>query len=261
MQKNFIKNGDKIKFKNNIRGEEYSLEGDKVYRADTDEYGEIILVRMPNFIMPSKIYSTERNDAFKQKVLNQYENMNKGVLGVMLSGLKGSGKTIMAKQIALESTLPIILIDKYFHPKNFKEMIKMLEDTPVCIIFDEIDKVGDRYDMEVLLSMMDGTDTFGNILLLLTCNDESKIDENVKDRCSRIRYWKSFNETTKDIIEEVVKDKLQNKELVELVVNFIENNFDKLIFDNICAFIDEVNINPNISFDELFEDMNLTPKE
>lgn len=261
MQKNFIKNGDEIRFKYNIRGEECSLENSKVYKADIDEYGEIILVRMPNFIMPSKIYSTERNNAFKQKVLNQYENMNKGVLGVMLSGLKGSGKTIMAKQIALESTLPIILIDKYFHPKDFKEMIKMLEDTPVCIIFDEIDKVGDRYDMKDLLSMLDGTDTFGNILLFLTCNDESKIDENMKDRCSRIRYWKSFNETPKDVIEEVVKDKLQNKELIELVVNFIENNFDKLIFDNICAFIDEINMNPNVSFDELFEDMNLTPKE
>lgn len=260
-QHNFIKNGNEVKFKQNKPGEEYSLENGKVYKINFNGYGEVYLDIMPNLIMPKKLYISEQKNKFVQKILNQYKTQDSGVLGVMLSGLKGSGKTVTAKQIAMESNLPIILIDKYIHTRYFKDAVRLLANIPVCIIFDEIDKMGGIANMEDMLSIMDGTDTFGKILFILTCNNERKIDENMKDRCSRIRYWKKFEETPKEVTEEIIKDRLDNKELIETVKNFIEKNFNNSIFDNICAFIDEINLNPNSSLEELFEDMNISSKE
>jgi SpoVK/Ycf46/Vps4 family AAA+-type ATPase len=95
----------------------------------------------------------------------------------MLSGLKGSGKTLLSKVIATKSNLPIIVIDKYVHPKILNGVLKKIGDLEVCILFDEVDKNGEDYDDNYLLRILDGIDNVGKKLMIFTANNGHEINE------------------------------------------------------------------------------------
>ena len=137
--KNFLKIGSKVAFKPIVEGLEYDLEPNKVYTVELDRYtDEITFTIAPDLVMPEKVYETEDSNKFVDKVINHFNKSKDGTTGVMLSGLKGSGKTITAKVIALKSNLPIILIDKSFRPSFLAKLFNKLVETPACILFDEV---------------------------------------------------------------------------------------------------------------------------
>lgn len=259
--KSFLKIGDKVMFKPKVEGLEYDLEPCKVYTVEVDNWSDAISFKLsPDLVMPEKLYETEDSTKFVNKVINYFNKSTDGTTGVMLSGLKGSGKTITAKNIALHSNLPIILIDKSFRPSMLSKLFNLLETIPACIFFDEIDKLGKDYDSDYLLKVLDGANTCGKKLVLCTCNDADDINEYLKDRCSRIRYWREFDEIPPSLITEILSDKLNDKTEVNALTDFIIENFDCISFDNIVSFADEVNEYPTTSFEELFKDMNLSSK-
>lgn len=257
----FIKVGNSISFRTNVDGLDYDLESKMVYTVKYDSYSdELSLSKAPNLVLPEKVYSTDNDNKFLNKVINHYNNSKNGVTGVMLSGLKGSGKTVMCKKIALDSNLPIILIDQALRPRILVKLFNMLTDVDVCIIMDEVDKLGEDYDDSYLLKILDGINTSGKKLMLFTCNDTKHINEYLLDRCSRIRYWRKFEEISKDLIKVIIEDKLNDKDEINSVTDFITNNFNCISFDNVYSFVEEVNENPKDTFEELFSDMNLSQK-
>jgi hypothetical protein len=259
--KAFIKVGDRIMFKPTTDGLDYNLEPGKIYTLDIDKWSDEVSFKIaPDFIMPKKVYETEEDVRFINKVLNYFNKSNDGTTGVMLSGLKGSGKTITAKNIALQSNLPIILIDKGFRPSLLVKLFNKLANTEVCVMFDEIDKLGEDYDDDYLLKILDGANTSGKKLVLCTCNNTEDINEYLIDRCSRIRYWREFDELSSSMIQTVLEDKLNDKKEVKPLTDFIIENFAVVSFDNIASFVDEVNEYPTASYEELFKDMNLSSK-
>ena len=261
MDNKFLKVGKNVSFKFNTDGLECDLTPGMVYNIKVDSYTRVVsLEETTPFVMPSKVYCTSRDKRFIEKVINSYKLSENGFTGVMLSGIKGSGKTIMAKSIANESNLPIINIDKSIRPWALKALVELLGDTNICFMFDELDKLLEDYDDSALLQILDGADTKGKHMILFTCNNEEYISEYLIDRCSRIRYWRKFDEMSPSIIMEVLNDKLNDKKEVESLTDFIKDNFEICSFDNIASFINEVNNYPTATFEELFEDMNLTPK-
>lgn len=261
MDKKFLKVGKSISFKFNAEGLECNLTPGMVYNIKVDPYTmSVSLEETSPFTMPSKVYCTDRDKRFVDKVLNSYKLSESGFTGVMLAGLKGSGKTIMAKTIANESGLPIINIDKNIRPWALKVLVERLDDTSVCFLFDELDKLLEDYDDSALLQILDGADTKGKHMILFTCNDTDDISEYLIDRCSRIRYWREFEEMSPSLIMEVLNDKLNDKKEAKSLTDFIKDNFDVCSFDNIISFVKEANDYPTVTFEELFADMNLTPK-
>lgn len=259
--KKFLKVGDTITVKKKTEGLDYDLEAGKVYQLCIDRWGDNIFFKAVDGLnMPSKIYSTKDEESFIEKVLERYKQSASGVLGVMLSGLKGSGKTVMAKQIAVKSELPIIIIDKGFSPRKLSELFQDLSETEACFLFDEIDKIGEDYDDTFLLQVLDGANTTGKKLMLFTCNDEDEINDCLIDRCSRIRYWKTFDELSASMIQRVLEDILEDKDEVKSLTDFIQENFGCISFDNIVSFANEVNSYPNDTYEDLFKDMNLSSK-
>ena len=255
----FLKVGDKVVFKPTTDGLDYELESGKVYTIDVDKWSDEITFKIaPDFSMPKKIYETTEDSRFINKVLNYYNKSEEGTTGVMLSGLKGSGKTITAKNIALQSGLPIILIDKGFRPSLLIKLFNRLTDVDACFMFDEIDKLGEDYDDDYLLKILDGANTSGKKLVLCTCNDPDDVSEYLKDRCSRIRYWREFDELSASMIQTILEDRLDDKKEVKALTDFIIENFAVISFDNIASFVDEVNKYPTTTYEELFKDMNLS---
>lgn len=261
MEKKFLKVGNSINFKFNTDGLEYDLVPGTVYNIIVDRYTDnVSLQESGKLSLPSKVYCTQRDERFIDKVVNSYNLSESGFTGVMLAGLKGSGKTVMAKMIANKSGLPIVNIGKNIRPHILRNLVEKLGDTSVCFLFDELDKVLADYDDSFLLQVLDGSDTKGKHMILFTCNDDSEISEYLIDRCSRIRYWREFEEMSPSLIMEVLNDKLNDKKEVKSLTDFIKDNFNVCSFDNIVSFVKEANNYPATTFEELFEDMNLSSK-
>lgn len=255
-----IKIGDEIRFTS--VGGECELENGSVYMADYDRVtGDIFLKSTPKLIMPENHYETEKDTKFINKVLAHYNRTNTGTTGVILAGVKGTGKTVMAKSIAKKSDLPIVLLDKKFPPREITGLMTKLKDEKVCIIIDEIDKINDHaYDDDFLLQLFDGISTCGNNLIISTCNNVEDVNEYLLDRCSRIRYYKEFEEMSPSMIQAILENRLNDKTEVKPLTDFVIQNFGLISFDNVTAFAEEVNENPNETFESLFEDMNISDK-
>lgn len=259
--KNFVKIGSKIAFKPITEGLDYDLEPGKIYTVSIDNYTEEISFSIaPELTLPEKVYETEEDRKFINKVITHYSKIQNGTVGVMLSGLKGSGKTIMMKRIAIESGLPVVLIDKGFAPRQLVNLFNKLAKIEVCVLMDEIDKLGERYDDDYLLKVLDGVNSSGKKLMIFTCNDSDDISEYLMDRCSRIRYWKEYEETSASMIQTMLEDKLEDKTKSKALTDFILENFACISFDNVASFADEVNQYPNDTYEELFNDMNLSKR-
>ena len=122
-----------------------------------------------------------------------YEEMGiKAPKGVILYGEPGTGKTLLAKAVANQTSATFLrivgseLIQKYLGdgPKLVRELFRVAEDNAPSIVFiDEIDAVGTkRYDsnsggereiqrtMLELLNQLDGFDSRGDVKVIMATN-------------------------------------------------------------------------------------------
>lgn len=253
----FIKVGEKIV--NKPTGLDYNLINGKVYNLKWDRYNGMSYFEEDGLLsLPAKVYTTKSDDVFIKRVNTYFQKTSKLSTGVMLSGIKGTGKTVMAKVIAKNSNLPIIVVDEDYPTGRINDFFRKFE-TPVAIIFDEVDK---HWDTEDLLGWLDGVQTNAKKLVLFTCNNEDKVNDYLKDRCSRIRYIRHFeaNDNAR-FLREILRDKGIAEDKIEDTYAFIVNNFGLLSIDNILSFIDEKLLFPELSNEEIFNDMNISSKK
>lgn len=253
-----LKIGENIVFGKS--GVDYELEPGVVYVPKVDYMSEEIQLNFGNSLtMPEKMYMPDSDEKFIDKTLNSFD-VSVRTMGVLLAGLKGTGKTVMAKAIAERSKLPILTIDNSLHPNYLKKLFSKLENTSMCIIFDEFDKLGERYDSDQILRVLDGVSSSGRHLVLFTCNNTDDVNTYMLDRCGRIRYYREFKEMSPSLINEILNDRLDDKTEVTPLTDFIVKNFNLVSFDNITAFADEINNYPNETYEDLFKDMNIASK-
>merc|ERR1719456_6992 len=118
--------------------------------------------------------------------------------GVILYGVPGTGKTLLAKAVANQTSATFLrvvgseLIQKYLGegPKLVREIFRVAEDHAPSIVFiDEIDAVGSkRYDsssggereiqrtMLELLNQLDGFDERGDVKVIMATNNIESLD-------------------------------------------------------------------------------------
>lgn len=252
--KNFIKSGNKIFI--SPKGMEYELESGRVYTLKYNEWeGTAYFEINENINIPNKIYGNNY-DSFINRILQWHKRDDVNNTGVLLSGMKGSGKTLTSKIIAKKSGLPIIVVDNNFLSRKLSDTFKKISGN-YCIIFDEIDKNERYWDSSQLLGFLDGIETVCKKLVLFTCNDENFANENLIDRCSRIRYYKKFegldNNSISNLINEIIKDdKKKQMRCLDLI-----NKFKVKSFDNIVNFLHEVQLYPDSKELDLLNDLNI----
>lgn len=207
-----------------------------VYRLEYNEpFGYFYLEHVQDqFSFPYKIYGIETD--FIQRVKKSWDN-TKGNMGVLLNGLKGTGKTVTAELICNEMDVPVILIQKHYG--GLVSFLNSVQQD-VIIFIDEYEKIYNKYDNS-LLSVMDGAfRTESRKMFLLTTN-ELTIEKNMLQRPSRIRYIKSYTDLTLDVIMEVVDDKLVHKHLRDCTIKMI-SELPIITMDLVKSVIEEVNI-------------------
>lgn len=249
----FIKAGKNI-FPKPV-GCDYDLIAGKVYDLNWDGYnGTYIFSENGDLNLPSKVYNLKKDVPFKKRVLTYFKETTAQTTGVMLAGTKGTGKTVLSKVIAKESGLPIIIVDGSYPAQHLSKFFKGFK-TPVCIIFDEIEK---KWRTDRMLEFLDGVEATTKKLVLMTCNDVNQVSQYMQDRCSRVRYLRTYGDRDNiELIETLVKD--NEIENVEETTNFIIDNIKLLSIDNVLSFIKEVKLfGSEFTLDEIIEDMNIS---
>lgn len=173
----------------------------------------------------------------------------------MLAGTKGTGKTVMAKILAKESSLPIIVVNPDYPESKLIKFFKSFT-TPVCVLFDEVEK---NFKTEYMLDFLDGVEKTAQKLVIMTCNDLSRVSQYMQDRCSRIRYLRRYSPDENAAFLPMLADDfgIKNK---EEVVKFCKDNIKLLSMDNIVSFMSEVKMleDEDISLQEIINIMNIS---
>lgn len=190
------------------------------------------------FEIRGKIYGDTLKNT--DRILRTFKDRSAST-GVMLTGEKGSGKTLLAKNIAATAVaegIPTIVINAPWKGDGFNKFLQMIEQ-PTVILFDEFEKVYDREDQEHILTLLDGVFP-SKKLFMLTCNDKWRVDQHMRNRPGRIFYMIDFKGLDANFIREYCEDNLNAKEHIDQIVS-IAGTFDQFNFDMLKALVEDMN--------------------
>jgi hypothetical protein len=208
------------------------------YVVKVDPFDNFFIEQIEDFDAPSKLYGdTIRNT---NRIINSFWDREKST-GVMLVGEKGSGKTLLSKNICIEMAkqgVPTIVVNAPWHGDKFNTLIQSIEQ-PCIVMFDEFEKVYNNDEQEQLLTLLDGIYSTKK-LFLLTSNDKWRVDSHMRNRPGRIFYMVNFTGLDADFIREYCGDNLKNQKHTETIVN-IASVFSAFNFDMLKAMVEEMN--------------------
>ncbi len=196
------------------------------------------LEAIENFEIKGKIYGDTRKRA--ERILNTFQDRTAST-GILLTGEKGSGKTLLAKMLSIkgaEQGVPTIVINAPWCGDQFNAFLQMI-DQPTIILFDEFEKVYDSDDQEQMLTLMDGVFP-GKKLFVLTCNDKWRVNQHMRNRPGRIFYMLDYKGLGYEFVREYCEDNLNNKAHIEKVCQ-ISSLFGEFNFDMLKAMVEEMN--------------------
>ena len=188
---------------------------------------------------------------FINHVMKSYENTT-GNLGILLNGLKGSGKSVTAKLIANRLNKPVILIDMPY--RGISEFLASLE-FDCTLFFDEFEKNFDEDENTSILTIMDGVYNCNNRKVFILTTNELKINRCLLSRPSRIRYIKEFESISDEFINVLFDKYLKYQECRESLLKYVKILQTSSI-DTIKSLISEVNIHGPESINYIKEIFN-----
>ncbi len=231
----FIKSGNTYKV---FAGDALDIKGELPpgnYLLKFHQFEGFYLETAPDFKIPHKVYG--KNSRYAERIIQTFRGRESNT-GVLLVGEKGSGKTLLARQVAIESGLPTILINSAYSGENFNSFLGSINQP--CILFiDEFEKTFDSDSQEKLLTLLDGTCQYKK-LFILTSNNKWRINSNMKNRPGRIFYLIEYEGLEEEFIREYCSDCLSNQDYTNTIVQ-ISKSFDHFNFDLLSSMVEESN--------------------
>lgn len=226
-----------------------------------DSKGEFYLSPLPEFDTPKVLYGNLRKDLeeFKKEWRESSKN-----LGILLTGLKGSGKTLCTRLLTKELDIPTIFITTQYNGTEFNRFLTSITDE-VAIVFDEFDKSYKRLHaidrrnpkdvdpQDSLLTLIDGVDN-SKKLYIFTSNS-TDVSDGFYNRPTRIRFIRDFRGLELTELEEIVKDKDIVEEFRKILPYLPNLNYDLVI--KTVNFLEK---NPGSSVIDALHNMNVRPE-
>lgn len=226
-----------------------------IYKVSLDMFERPFLSKVAdNFTFDYKLYGLETD--FINRVIKTYNATDNGNLGILLNGLKGTGKTVSSKQIANSLNQPIIIVGE-----NKPQYPPFLNGIPqnITIFIDEYEKTfGNASNM---LTIMDGASNSEYRRVFLLTTNELRIESNMIQRPGRVRYLKTFDHLKPAVIKEIVDDILVHKQFTNDCIQFI-SSLETITVDIVKAVLNEVNIHEEAptAFETIFNVKKLKGK-
>lgn len=196
------------------------------------------------FDFQHKIYGVETE--LINRVKKTYVNTNRN-LGILLNGVKGTGKTVTSKLIANEIGIPVLVVQHVF--AGLVDFINSIKQD-VIIFIDEYEKIFEG--RHTLLTIMDGVLSNEHRKFFILTTNETYINDNLLQRPGRIRYFKTFGNLKPNVVNEIVDDFLVHKHLKKDVVRFV-SSLELITIDIVKSIVEEVNIHEESP--EMFKDI------
>ena len=248
-------------------GNQFQIYGDALKTYEKLPLGtyEVNFHKMMGFFLTShselvvneeKIYGSTPSKV--EKVLRGFQAVDRN-FGVILSGRKGIGKSLFARQLAIRAKdygLPLILVPTYY--PGIADFISSIEQE-VIVLFDEFEKTFASQEnsnpQEEMLPLFDGIDN-GKKLFIITCNELHKLNSYLLNRPGRFHYHFVLGNPNPDEIKEYMTDKLKPEyhHLIKKLIGF-SLNVD-LTYDVLRAIAFELNM--GYSFEETLMDLNIS---
>lgn len=191
------------------------------------------------------------------RIVNAYKDMDRS-LGVILSGDKGMGKSLMLRMLAEQAReqleLPTILVQH-----STPGLASFLDDLgEVIVVFDEFEKVfasnGEDEAQNQFLSLFDGLSATKR-LYVLSVNDLGHVNEFMLNRPGRFHYHMRFAYPEPETVATYLRDQVPGivESQVDEVVEF-SRKYD-LNFDHLRAIAFE--LRREEPFAEVIGDLNI----
>lgn len=207
-----------------------------------------------SFKFPPKIYGDAEKLA--TRYLNTFNSIN-GNIGILLSGTKGTGKSVTAKLTANNSGLAVIIITEAFYDDGFKSFLSNISQMCVVLV-DEFEKVYYNNDLQNnFLSILDGVFE-GKKMFIFTSNEKDRVNQYMLNRPGRIHYLGEYDTLSDDIIEDVINDNLKNLENKEGLISVL-NVLGTITMDILISLIREMNMYKETA-NESIKYLNLKPE-
>lgn len=256
-KKTFLVSGNTVRVRDAESVKAFDALPPKTYTVKFDERaGEFYLEEIDSFSLPTKIYG--KNTNYAERILRTFES-RPGQTGVLLNGIKGAGKTLLAKQtavLAAERGIPTIVINRDWHGDEFNSFIQSI-NTPSIVMFDEFEKIYDYTTQRKVLTLFDGVFN-SRKLFMVTTNEERDISEFMQNRPGRMYYNFTFDTLGQDFIEEFLDDRLKDKSYKDEILKYTKV-FSFFNFDMLSACVEEMN-RYGESLAEVLEVLNIKPE-
>ena len=219
--------------------------------AHNDDLGYFLKVS-ESFDVPTRLYGDV--DAVSERFMNTFVERSKKRLGtgILLYGVKGSGKSLAAKLTclkAVEMGYPILQITNRFAGGPFTLFMQSITQ-PCVVLFDEFEKTYGRfsrdedapsegYAQEALLGLFDGPFS-GEKLMILTANDRWSVDQHFLNRPGRIFYSVQYDGIKEEFVREYCQENLRQCDQIETVIS-LSHIFKDFNFDMLQALVEEMN--------------------
>lgn len=211
--------------------------------------GELYLTKQkPEFLMPKDFYDVKGKEF---QYVKDVAKASSGNLGIILNGVKGTGKTIFAEKLCNELQIPVLIMESWGE-KNLS-VLKQISDIPydLVLFFDEFEKKFSEDDQQMLLSVIDGVyNTNYRRIFILTTN-EASIDPNMLGRLHRFAYRLDFNYITdKEVIKNYFSERINlTDEQLHWLVGYMQSKINNTI-DTFSKIVEEINF---VGFDKFRE--------
>lgn len=196
------------------------------------------LEQVEDFTYGGKLYGDTAKTT--ERILRTFGSRTQST-GVLLSGEKGSGKTLQAKQLSITAAthgMPTIIINQPWGGDTFNTFMQMI-DQPTVVLLDEFEKVYNAEAQEGMLTLLDGVYA-SKKLFVLTTNDPYRINQYMSNRPGRIFYRIDYKGLEPDFIREYCEDNLDDKEQIDSIVR-LSVLFSAFNFDMLKAVVEEMN--------------------
>lgn len=209
----------------------------------------LYLEQIDDFPIPDTLYG----DVIEvgSRIIGTFDQ-RQGATGVLLSGTKGSGKSLTAKYICATLArrgVPTIVLNKTVDGDGYSRMLQAIQQ-PAVVLMDEFEKLnamGEDEDgnksfqsqraLANVLTLLDGIFPTKK-LFLLTCNDRWAVDSHMHNRPGRLFYSLEFNGVDENFIREYCGAWLRDPVHIEQVVR-IASVFEEFNFDMLQALVEE----------------------
>lgn len=218
--------------------------------------GFSLSLRNSSFELPEVLFGDV--DEKVERLMKRYK-LN-GEISALLSGAKGSGKTLLAHAFcnkAIADGKAVVIVDQSFgNPVGLKEFLGDIGDA--VFIFDEFAKTFDEEDQKAMLDFFSGSN-YNKRATFVIENRYTDINEFMLDRPGRMRFHFKYAKLSLQVAKEVCEHNKLSLELTKLILNYAARSYT-IGMDTLSRLIEECiidEINDKDTFDSLVEDLNI----